>query len=135
MLDHLLKDVKKRENEIWRDPPRRNDRGKAKVINMIRNLSNDRKRRYEEPEEEWMNVPIVFHPVRTYDLSEEALIVEGNIAGYFVRRIYVDEGSSVNVMYKHYFRNLSSSIKFGLHKTSTSLVGFSGKTSKPLGIN
>ena len=61
-----------------------------------------------------MNVPIVFPPVRTYDLSEESLIVEGNIAGYLVQRIYVDEGSSMNVMYEHCFRNLSSSIRSGL---------------------
>ena len=57
----------------------------------------------------------------------------GDISGYLVRRIYVDEGSAVNVMYEHCFNNLSNDIRDRLKETTTSLVGFSGETSKPLG--
>ena len=50
-LDHLLKDVRKRDGR-GRDPHRRNERGKAKVIDIVRSLLNNKKRRLEEPEEE-----------------------------------------------------------------------------------
>ncbi|PWA82285.1 ribonuclease H-like domain-containing protein [Artemisia annua] len=91
------------------------------------------KRRNEDREEGWMKAPITFPPITTEDLSDEPLIMEGDIAGYLVRRIYVDEGSSVDVMYEHCFNNLSADIKERLRETSTSLVGFSGETNKPLG--
>ncbi|GKC09667.1 hypothetical protein Tco_1001277 [Tanacetum coccineum] len=35
------------------------------------------------------------------DISDEPLIVEAEVEGYLVRRIYVDEGSSVVVMFEH----------------------------------
>lgn len=132
-LDHLLKDWRQRDAEGNREQRRRDDKGKAKVINMIRSSSVSRKRGYGGIEEESMKVPIVFPSIATGDFSEEPLIIEGNIEGYLVRRIYVDEGSSVNVMYEHCFRNLSHSIRKKLEETSTSLVGFSGETNKPLG--
>ncbi|PWA59654.1 reverse transcriptase domain-containing protein [Artemisia annua] len=91
------------------------------------------KRRNGDQEEGWMKAPITFPPITTEDLSDEPLIVEGDIAGYLVRRIYVDEGSSVDVVYEQCFNNLSADIKERLRETSTSLVGFSGETNKPLG--
>ena len=132
-LDHLLRDWKQRDAGGNRDPPRKDDRGKNKVINMIRNSPFNQKRKYGGHEEDWMKVPIVFPYIATSYLSEEPLIIEGDIEGYLVRRIYVDEGSSVNVMYEHCFLNLDSSIRERLEETSTSLIGFSGETNNPLG--
>ena len=80
-----------------------------------------------------MKVPLAFPSISTGDLSEEPLIIEGDVEGYLVRRIYVDEGSSVNVMYEHCFRNLDASIREKLEETNTSLIGFSGETHRPLG--
>lgn len=131
-LDHLLKEWKQRDTGRDREPARNYDKGKNKVINMIR-CSGGTKRRSYDLEEAWMKTPITFPPIMTEDLSDEPLIVEGDISGYLVRRIYVDEGSAVNVMYEHCFNNLSNDIKDRLKDTTTSLVGFSGETSKPLG--
>ena len=131
-LDHLLKEWKQRDTGRDREPVRNYDKGKDKVINMIR-CSGGIKRRNNDREEVWMKAPIIFPPVMTEDLSDEPFIIEGDISGYLVRRIYVDEGSAVNVMYEHCFNNLSSDIQNRLKETTTSLVGFSGETSKPLG--
>nr|GEY45438.1 hypothetical protein [Tanacetum cinerariifolium] len=67
------------------------------------------------------------------DVSDEPLIVEAEVEGYLVRRIYVDRGASVEVMFEHYFENLSPAIKARLKETQTDLVGFVEEATKPLG--
>ena len=80
-----------------------------------------------------MNVPIVFPPILNDDLSEEPLIIEADIAGYLVRRVFVDEGASVEIMFEHCFNNLHPSIRSGLKPTRTDLLSFAGSVTKPLG--
>nr|GEX88898.1 reverse transcriptase domain-containing protein [Tanacetum cinerariifolium] len=60
---------------------------------------------------------------------------KAEVEGYLVRRVYVDEGSSVEVMFEHCFENLDSRIKAKLKETQTDLVGvgFAGEISRPLG--
>ncbi|GKG27846.1 hypothetical protein Tco_0406173, partial [Tanacetum coccineum] len=70
---------------------------------------------------EWMNVPITF-----------PLIVEAEVEGYWVRRIFVDQGVAVQVMFEHCFDNLSPDIKAQLTPTQTELVGFSGEQLIPI---
>ncbi|GJT50424.1 reverse transcriptase domain-containing protein [Tanacetum coccineum] len=53
-------------------------------------------------------------------------------ARYLVRRIYVDGGASVEVMFEHCFENLSPAIKARLKETQTDLAGFAGEATKPL---
>ena len=43
-----------------------------------------------------MNAPISFPPILPGDTSDEPLIVEAEIEGYTVRRVYVDQGASVD---------------------------------------
>nr|GEW09864.1 reverse transcriptase domain-containing protein [Tanacetum cinerariifolium] len=80
-----------------------------------------------------MNIPISFPAISSEDVSEEPLIVEAEVEGYLVRRVYVDEGSSVEVMFEHYFENLNPKIKDRLRETQTDLVGFAEEVSKLLG--
>ncbi|GJU66245.1 reverse transcriptase domain-containing protein [Tanacetum coccineum] len=58
---------------------------------------------------------------------------EAKVEGYLVRRVYVDEGSSVEVMFEHCFENLPERVRAGLRETRTDLVGFAGEVAKPLG--
>ncbi|GJV50822.1 hypothetical protein Tco_1446563 [Tanacetum coccineum] len=66
-------------------------------------------------------------------ISNEPLIIEAEVEGYLVRRVYVDEGSSVEVMFEHCFENLPAKVRAGLRETRTDLVGFAGEVAKPLG--
>nr|GEW22067.1 reverse transcriptase domain-containing protein [Tanacetum cinerariifolium] len=68
------------------------------------------------------------------DISDEPLLVKAEVEGYLVRRIYIDGGASVEVMFEHCFENLSPVIKAMLKETQTDLVGFTGEATKPLGI-
>lgn len=129
-LDHLIKDVRQRD----RAPPRGDNQfNRGRVINMVRYQEVGRKRKVADHEEEWMKAPISFPPILPGDVSDEPLILEAEIEGYTVRRIYVDQGASVEVMYEHCFENLDSTIRSKLRETNTPLVGFSGESIKPLG--
>ncbi|GJS50812.1 reverse transcriptase domain-containing protein [Tanacetum coccineum] len=128
-LNHLMKDLRQRvERRQNRNPPA------PKVINMVDvHSSKKKKRKDREATESWMNTPISFPPIMTDDASDEPLIIEAEIEGYLVRRVYVDEGSSVEVMFEHCFENLPAKVKAGLRETRTDLVGFAGEVAKPLG--
>ncbi|GKE89026.1 reverse transcriptase domain-containing protein, partial [Tanacetum coccineum] len=84
-------------------------------------------------DERWMNVPITFTPVLARDLSEEALVVEAEVEGYLVRRVHIDEGASVEIMFEHCFNMLHPSIRARLVETQTTVSRFSGEQVKPLG--
>nr|GEU91477.1 putative reverse transcriptase domain, ribonuclease H-like domain protein [Tanacetum cinerariifolium] len=126
-----VKDVRQRE----RGSHGRDALQPAKIINVISvNSINDKKQKAREATESWMNTPISFPVITSEDISDEPLIIEAKVEGYFVRRVYVDEGSSVEVMFKHCFENLDEKTKARLKETQTDFVGFAGEISKPLKI-
>ncbi|GKE68506.1 hypothetical protein Tco_1526578, partial [Tanacetum coccineum] len=128
-LNHLVTDVRQR----GRGSHSQDDLQQAKIINVISvNSVKDKKRKAREATESWMNVPISFPAISSEYISEEPLIVKAEVEGYLVRRVYVDEGSSVEVMFEHCFENLNPKIKGRLKETQTDLVGFAGEA-KPLG--
>ncbi|GKA88821.1 reverse transcriptase domain-containing protein [Tanacetum coccineum] len=64
----------------------------------------------EEPYERvehWMDNAIAFSSVARYQLMNCPVVVDAMIEGFKVRRIYVDGGSSTEIMYEHCFRNIS----------------------------
>nr|GEW60514.1 reverse transcriptase domain-containing protein [Tanacetum cinerariifolium] len=124
-LKHLVKDVR----QMGRGSHSRDDPQQTKIINVISiNSVKDKKRKISETTESWMNVPISFPAISSEDVFEEPLIVEAEVEGYLVRRVYVDEGSLVEVMFEHCFENLNPRIKDRLRETQTDLVGFAGET-------
>nr|GEW30623.1 hypothetical protein [Tanacetum cinerariifolium] len=93
-------------------------------------------RQEAEGEKSYENIdehPNILPAISSEDVSEEPLIVEVEVEGYLVRKVYVDAWSSVEVMFEHCFENLDSRIKAKLKETQTDLVGFTGEISKPLG--
>ncbi|GJX24646.1 hypothetical protein Tco_0230942 [Tanacetum coccineum] len=81
----------------------------------------EKKRKSREVTKAWMNTPITFSPVSAEDVSEEPLIIEAEVEGYLVKRVYVNEGASVEVMFEHCFENLSLVVKARLRDTQTDL--------------
>nr|GEU60074.1 reverse transcriptase domain-containing protein [Tanacetum cinerariifolium] len=109
------------------------DAGRDKVINMIRSWPNDRKRKSAERDESWMKAAIMFLPLLMEDSSDGPLFIEAVMEGYLVRRVYVDQGASVEVMFKHCFENISPAIKSRLREIQMDFIGFTGGVVKPLG--
>ncbi|GKA35864.1 reverse transcriptase domain-containing protein [Tanacetum coccineum] len=62
------------------------------------------------------------------------VVVEVMIEGFRVRRIYVNGGSSSEVMYEHCFRNLSYRTRSRMRESRIPLVGFSREVSYPMRV-
>ncbi|GKD48978.1 reverse transcriptase domain-containing protein [Tanacetum coccineum] len=60
------------------------------------------------------------------------MIIEAEIGGHCIYRMYVDGGSASEILYKHYFNRLRSKIKNQLVPATTPLIGFSGEIIWPI---
>nr|GEZ21669.1 hypothetical protein [Tanacetum cinerariifolium] len=76
---------------------------------------------------------ITFPPLATSRGTEGSLVIETKIGGHMIHRMYVDGGSSTEVLYEHCFNQLQPEIKNQMVSAMTSLTGFSGETIWPLG--
>ncbi|GJU80157.1 hypothetical protein Tco_1282522 [Tanacetum coccineum] len=65
--------------------------------------------------------------------TDSPLVIEAEIKGHAIHRMYVDKGSSMEVLYEHCFNWLLPKIKSQMVPATTSLTGFSGETIWPLG--
>ncbi|GJV80767.1 reverse transcriptase domain-containing protein [Tanacetum coccineum] len=90
-LNHLIKDVRQR----GRGNAKGRDAGKDKIIYMIRSWLDDKKIKSVKRDKSWIKVPIVFPPLSVEDVSNEPLVIEAVMEGYLVRRVYVDQGASL----------------------------------------
>ncbi|GKD86988.1 hypothetical protein Tco_1358142, partial [Tanacetum coccineum] len=60
---------------------------------------------------------IAFPPIPRNSLADNPIIFEGTIEGYQVQRIYVDGGSSLEIMYEHCFKNFDANIRSKVKET------------------
>nr|GEY71881.1 reverse transcriptase domain-containing protein [Tanacetum cinerariifolium] len=65
--------------------------------------------------------------------TEGPLVIEAEIGGHTIHRMYIDGGSSMEILYEHCFNRLRPDIKSQMVPATTSLTGFSGETTWPLG--
>ncbi|GKF38439.1 hypothetical protein Tco_0118500, partial [Tanacetum coccineum] len=75
---------------------------------------------------------ITFPPFSANKGTEGPLVIEAEIGGHAVHRIYVDRGSLMEVLYEHCFNRLRPEIKSQMVSATTSLTGFSGETIWPM---
>ncbi|GJZ82320.1 reverse transcriptase domain-containing protein [Tanacetum coccineum] len=76
---------------------------------------------------------ISFPPLSEEDGTESQMIVEVEMGGHFVHRVYIDGGASSEVLYEHCFIKLRKEIRDQMVPATTHLIGFSEETSWPLG--
>ncbi|GKA26364.1 reverse transcriptase domain-containing protein [Tanacetum coccineum] len=76
---------------------------------------------------------ITFPPLTVSKGTEGLFVIEAKIGGHAVHRMYVDGGSSMEVLFEHCFNRLWPKIKSQMVPAITSLTGFSGETIWPLG--
>ncbi|GJZ47102.1 reverse transcriptase domain-containing protein [Tanacetum coccineum] len=76
---------------------------------------------------------ITFPPLTTSSGTEGSLVIEAEIGEHMIHRMYVDRGSSTEVLYEHCFNRLRPEIKNQMAPATTSLTGFSGETIWTLG--
>nr|GFA43926.1 reverse transcriptase domain-containing protein [Tanacetum cinerariifolium] len=77
--------------------------------------------------------PTTIYMVRSCNGTEGPLVIEAEIGGHIIHRMYIDDGSSMEILYEHCFNRLRPEIKSQMVPATTSLTGFNGETTWPLG--
>ncbi|GJR84408.1 reverse transcriptase domain-containing protein [Tanacetum coccineum] len=75
---------------------------------------------------------ILFPPLGNEDGMKGPMIIKVEIGGHFIHRIYVDGGSVLEILYKHYFSRLRPEVKSQMVPATVPLVGFSGEIIWPI---
>ncbi|GKC87480.1 reverse transcriptase domain-containing protein [Tanacetum coccineum] len=70
---------------------------------------------------------------RDEDGMEGLMIIEAEIGGHFIHRIYVDGGSALEILYEHCFNRLRPEVKNQMVPATAPLIGFSREIIWPMG--
>ncbi|XP_071709180.1 uncharacterized protein [Rutidosis leptorrhynchoides] len=105
-----------------------------KTINMVTSGRANQRRKLEVSKE-WENTPIIF-PTIAQEPSDVPIKINGRVksCGYIIKRLHIDTGCSVDIMYEHCFRLLPGAVRAKLVAPSTALSGFSGESAWPIRI-
>nr|GEV83280.1 reverse transcriptase domain-containing protein [Tanacetum cinerariifolium] len=79
------------------------------------------------------DLEISFPPLWEEDRTKGPMIIEAEIRGHFIHRIYVYKGSASKILYEHYFNRLCPEVKNQMVSTTAPLIGFSGEVIWPMG--
>ncbi|GJU74504.1 reverse transcriptase domain-containing protein [Tanacetum coccineum] len=109
-LSHLIKEIKQGRDQTNNKKKEAPAKDKSLAIYMI---------------QPWQRM--------TSDGTEGPLVIEAEIGGHMIHRMYIDGGSSTEVLYEHCFNLLRPEIKNQMVPATTSLTGFSRETIWPLG--
>nr|GFC00091.1 reverse transcriptase domain-containing protein [Tanacetum cinerariifolium] len=60
------------------------------------------------------------------------MIIEAEIGGHFIHRMYVDGGSASEILYEHCFNRLRPKVNNQMLLATTPLIGFSGEIIWPM---
>ncbi|CAA0810854.1 Unknown protein, partial [Striga hermonthica] len=63
----------------------------------------------------------------------DALVITAEVAGFNVKRVFIDTGSSVDVMFYDCFSQINKELNMELKPVATALYGFNGGEVMPLG--
>ncbi|GKB11281.1 hypothetical protein Tco_0845204, partial [Tanacetum coccineum] len=136
-LSHVIKELKQNSEK---DQPKTNKKGetsskdKALAILMVQPWQRVARQRitqsfFPDPE-------ISFTPLEEEEGTEGPegpMIIEAEIGGHFIHRMYVDGGSASEILYEHCFNRLCPKIKNQMVPATAPLIGPSGEIIWPLG--
>ncbi|GKC26761.1 reverse transcriptase domain-containing protein [Tanacetum coccineum] len=130
-LPHLIKEIKQGQDQMKNGKKEAPTKDKSLEIYMIQPWQRITKQKLTQS---FARVSkITFLPLASSDGTEGPLIIEAEIGGHMIHRIYIDGGSSMEVLYEHCFNQLRPEIKSQMVLATTSLTGFSRETIWPLG--
>nr|GEX57901.1 putative reverse transcriptase domain-containing protein [Tanacetum cinerariifolium] len=73
-------------------------------------------------------------PVPDHCRGDDPLVIKAKIGGSIIHRIYIDGGSSTEIVYEHCFLQLDNETKASIRLATSPLVGFLGQVWWPLGV-
>nr|GFB32980.1 reverse transcriptase domain-containing protein [Tanacetum cinerariifolium] len=130
-LSHLIKEIKHGRDQSKMGKKETPAKDKPTAIYMIQPWQRTTRQKVTqsfEPVKE-----ITFPPLTASSRTEGPLVIEAEMGGHMIHRMYVDGDSSMEILYEHCFNRLRPEIKSQMVPSTTSLIGFSGETIWPLG--
>ena len=67
-------------------------------------------------------------------LHHDALVILARIAGWKIKRVMIDTGSSADILFNGCYEKMQSVLKIGLKPYDHDLFGFDGRPVKPRGV-
>ena len=105
--------------------PNNNNKSQTLDVHIIQTCT-PRINRNNEVLEDWISSTRDDFPWKVFIPFKGPDVIIAIIASHKVSRIYMDGGSSVNIVYDHYFRQLPDNVK-KIHPTTIPLIKFSSK--------
>nr|GEU79242.1 reverse transcriptase domain-containing protein [Tanacetum cinerariifolium] len=130
-LSHLIKEIKHGRDQSKTGKKETPIKDKPTAIYMIQSWQRMTRQQVTQSFK-WLK-EITFPPLTASSGVEGPLVIEAEMGGHMIYRMYVDGGSSVEILYEHCVNLLRPKIKNQMVPATTSLTGFSGETIWPLG--
>ncbi|GJX86843.1 reverse transcriptase domain-containing protein [Tanacetum coccineum] len=133
-LSHLIKELKQNNGKEQPKVVKKGETsGKDKALAILMVQPWERVARQRITQSFSPNPEILFPPLGEDEGTEGPMIIEAEIGGHCVHRMYVDGGSASEILYEHCFSRLRPEIKKQLIPATTPLIGFSGEIIWPIG--
>nr|GEX44838.1 reverse transcriptase domain-containing protein [Tanacetum cinerariifolium] len=130
-LSHLIKEIKHGRDQSKAGKKEIPAKDKPAAIYMIQSWQRMTRQKVTQSFERVRE--ITFLPLTTSSGVEGPLVIEAEMGGHMIHRMYVDRGSSMKLLYEHRFNRLRHEVKNQMIPATTSLTSFSGETIWPLG--
>nr|GEU61097.1 reverse transcriptase domain-containing protein [Tanacetum cinerariifolium] len=130
-LSHLIKEIKQGRDQSKTGKKETVVKDKPATIYMVQSWQRTVKQKVTQSFERGKE--ITFLPLAASNGTEGPLVIEAEIGGHMIQRMYIDGGFSMEILYEQCFNWLRPEIKSQMAPATTSLTGFSGETIWPLG--
>nr|GFD15231.1 reverse transcriptase domain-containing protein [Tanacetum cinerariifolium] len=118
-LSHLIKEIKQGREQPKTGRKETAAKDKPTTIYMVRSWQRTVKQKITQSFEQGKE--ITFPPLANSNGTEGPLVIEAEIGGHTIHRMYIDGGSSMEILYEHCFNRLRPDIKKQMVPATTSL--------------
>nr|GEV30126.1 reverse transcriptase domain-containing protein [Tanacetum cinerariifolium] len=122
-LSHLIKEIKQGRDQSKTGKKETAVKDKPTTIYMVQSWQRTVKQKATQSFERVKE--IAFPPLAASNETEGPLVIEAEMGGHMIHHVYIDGGSSIEILYEHCFNRLRPEIKSQMVLATTSLTGFS----------
>nr|GEU39407.1 reverse transcriptase domain-containing protein [Tanacetum cinerariifolium] len=122
-LSHLIKEIKQGRDQAKIGKKETAAKDKPAAIYMVQSWQRTVKQKVTQSFERVRE--IAFPQLVASNGTEGPLVIEAEMGGHVIHRMYIDGGSSMEILYEHCFNRLRPEIKSHMVPATTSLTGFS----------
>ncbi|GJZ66967.1 hypothetical protein Tco_0630207 [Tanacetum coccineum] len=133
-LSHMIKELKQNSGKEYPKVAKKGETSrKDKALTILMVQPWERVSRQRITQSFFSNPEILFPHLGKDEGTEGPMIIEAEIGGHYIHRMYVDGDSASEILYDYCFSRLRQKIKNQLAPATTPLIGFSSEIIWPIG--